>query len=196
METVACFCNIQHFHERSSVYTCCLYKKDLTNDTTFFGEHLFGCSNDDVRGIALANCQFSHFPGELAKIFPNLDHMAINGGLEQISKADLAGFENLKFLDLQGCHVEVLPADLFENTPNLEVIYFSHNRIASIGEHLLRPLTQLKYIDFRGNACIDEVYDEDKADDLSLDDLKALISEHCRAQNGIAASFPGFACET
>lgn len=184
MEVAACFYNIQHFHEKSAVYTCCLYKKDISDFTTFFGRHLPDLSDGDVIGIALANCKFSGFPRELPTLFPKLDHVAINGGLREITKDDLRGFLNLKFLDLQGCEITSLPDDLFENTPNLEVIYLSYNKLSFIGEKLLEPLKSLKYIDFRGNLSINEVYDEDKANgnDLSLEDLKRVIRAKCRGE--------------
>lgn len=141
-------------------------------------------SDQDVRGVAFAHCNFpSGFPRDLAMIFPNIDHIAINGGLQQISKDDLAGYENLKFLDLQGCEIKTVPNDLFVNTPKLEVVYFSYNRIAIIGQDLLDPLQNLKYIDFRGNVNIDEVYDEDKGTELTLDGLKKIINEQCGVSN-------------
>lgn len=175
MALEACFYNIQHFHEKTAVYTCCLYKKDISDFTTLSGRHLPDCCDRDVRGIALANCKFSDFPRELPTLFPNLDHMAINGGLSQITKDDLADFVNLKFLDLQGCEITSLPDDLFEYTPNLEVIYFSFNKLTLIGEKILEPLTSLKYIDFRGNSSINAVYDEDKTNDLSFEQLRSMI---------------------
>lgn len=183
--TAVSFHNIQHFHEKVAVYTCCLYKKDISDVSTFFGQHLPDRSNEDVRGIALANCKISGFPRELSTIFPNLDHVAVNGGLRGISKEDLAGFDKLKFLDLQGCEIAQLPSDLFENSPNLEVVYFSHNKIATIGGALLDPLRSLKYIDMRGNVNINAVYDVDKTGELSLDEMKQLVSA-CRPQNILA----------
>lgn len=179
-----CFYNIQHFHETTAVYTCCLYRKVFTSAANFSGQHLQDRTDDDVRGIALSSCQFKGFPLDLSEKFPNLDHIAINHGLHEITKQDLAGYGNLKFLDLQGCEIESLPGDLFENTPNLEVVYFSHNRIAYIGRDLLEPLIKLKYIDFRGNVCIDAVYDGDKPQETSLEDLKTVIREHCRVEKG------------
>lgn len=190
MEDIACFYNIKHFHERVPVYTCGLLKRDIICATTFSGEHFSDRVNADVRGVALAHCTFpSGFPRNLAVIFPNLDHIAINGGLTAISKDDLSGFENLKFLDLQGCEISSLADDVFENTPNLEVIYFSFNQLSTIGPNLLEPLKKLKYIDLSGNANIDAVYDEDKADILSLDDLKNMIRVQCGVQNAVADNF-------
>lgn len=184
MEALATFYNIQHFHEREAVYTCCLYKKEIAARTEFCGPHLPDRSDDDVRGIALANCKFqAGFPRDLTEKFPNLDHLAVNGGLSEISKEDLAGYANLRFLDLQGCEITSLPDDLFVNTPNLEVVYFSHNHIASIGRNLLEPLKNLKYIDLRGNVHIDAVYDEDKSNEMSFDDLIVAIRERCAVQN-------------
>ena len=177
--------HIQHFHEKNSVYTCCVYKRDLTSITTISGEHSVNFTNDDVRGVALVNCKLSSFPRELSNIFPKLDHLAINGGLCEISKEDLACFPNLKFLDLQGCDIKVLPIDLFESSPNIELIYFSYNKISSIGNNLLEPLRALKYIDFRGNSILNVVYDEDKANELTLKELKMMI----RTQSGFVDNF-------
>lgn len=181
------FYNIQHFHEKVSVYTCCLYKKDLNNVENFFGQHLknkHGAehTNDDVRGIALSHCKLSTFPRELSQIFPNIDHLSINGGISAISKDDLVGFEKLKFLDLQSCEITSLPSDLFEHTPNLEVVYVSHNKITSIGERLLEPLHSLKYLNLHGNTGIDAVYDENKQNEFNLDDLKSLIRQTCHGE--------------
>lgn len=187
MDTTACYYNIQHFHERAAIYTCCLYKKDITSETKFLGQQLSDRTDADVRGVALSHCTFTPgFPRNLSTYFPNLDHITINGGLRNLTKDDLAGYGDLKFLDLQGCEMTALPDDLFEHTPNLEVIYFSHNHIASMGPNLLEPLTKLKYIDLRGNANINVVYDVDKSKELSLEDLKSLISERCHVQNGAA----------
>lgn len=181
------FYNIQHFHEKVSVYTCCLYKKDLNNVENFFGQHLknkLGAeqTNDDVRGIALSHCKLGSFPRELNEIFPNIDHLSINGGISEISKDDLAGFEKLRFLDLQSCEIRCLPSDLFEHTPNLEVVYVSHNKISSIGENLLEPLRSLKYLNLHGNTGIDVVYDENQQNEFNLDDLKTLIRQTCQGE--------------
>lgn len=190
MENIACYYNIKHFHERVPVYTCGLLKQDITCALTFTGEHSTERANTDVRGIALAHCTFpSGFPRNLPVIFPNLDHVAINGGLRSISKSDFEGFGNLKFLDLEGCEISTLADDLFENTPNLEVIYFSHNGVTNIGPNLLQPLKNLKYLDLRGNETIDAVFDEDKANELSLEDLKSMIRAQCGVQNHVADSF-------
>lgn len=189
--TAVSFYNIQHFHEIEAVYTCCLYKKDLTNVSTFFGPHLDNKTNEDVRGIALSHCKIKCFPRELTKIFPNMDHIAINGGLKEISKDDLSGFKKLKFLDLQGCEIAELSGDLFENTPNLELIYLSHNRISKIGRKVLEPLMSLKYISFHGNDNIDAVYDVDKPSEFTLEEIKALIMVNCQAENGPGDNFKG-----
>jgi Leucine rich repeat len=86
---------------------------------------------------------------------------------------------------LNGCEIKALPSDLFVHTPNLEVIYFGRNKIDNIGEDLLEPLKNLKFIDFTSNVSINCVYDEDKVDGLSLDELKRKIRENCGGtQNG------------
>lgn len=181
MEVAASYHNIQHFHERCAVYTCCVYKKDLSVVNKFCGQHLAEFSDDDVRGVALSHCNIPSFPRELASVFPNLDHMAINGGLSEISKQDFAGYRNLRFLDLQGCEITSLPSNLFENLPNLEVVYLSRNKISVVDEDFFEPLRALKYIDFRGNLMKTEnaVYDQDRAEELSFDEFKNAITERC-----------------
>ena len=185
MDGVACYYDIQHFHEKFSVYTCCLYKKEISHGSTFSGQHLADHTDDDVRGVALSHCNFSGFPRDLLESFPNLDHISINGGLTEITKTDLAGYVNLKFLDLQGCELTRLPSDLFDKTPNLEVIYFSHNKISSIGENLLEPLEKIKYVDFKGNPKISSVFDIDKSELFSLDDMKREIRDISGENNEI-----------
>lgn len=184
MDGVACYYEIQHFHEKFSVYTCCLYKKEIGHEKAFSGQHLTDKTDDDVRGVAFSHCKFASFPRGISESFPNVNHITINEGLQEISKEDLAEFKNLKFLDLQGCRLVNLSSDLFENSSKLEVIYFSHNKILSIGENLLEPLENLKYIDFTGNPAINLVYDEDKSENFTLDDMKREIrklnDKNCR----------------
>lgn len=179
MATATCFYNIKHFHEKVPVYTCCVYKKDFGNCKKLSDLHLTDLSDDDVQGVALSHCEFDGFPRDFPSIFPNLNHLAINGGLSEITKDDLIGYGNLTFLDISGCEIDSLPGDLFEHTPNLEVIYFNRNQIKYMGASLLEPLLSLKYADFTGNLNINVVYDEEKAEDLSLNELKKLISEQC-----------------
>jgi len=186
MEASVSYCHIQHFHEKNSVYTCGVYKSDLSNVTSFSGLHSPDFCDDDVRGVSLVNCKLSSFPRELSKVFPNLDHLAINGGLREITKEDLACFKNLKFLDLQGCNITALPDNLFEDSPDIELVYFSFNKIISIGENILKPLRSLKYIDFRGNLNINAVYDADNTSELSLEELKRLIRTRGRFHDDLA----------
>lgn len=160
-----------------------MYKKDFASCKKLSDLHLNDYSDDDVKGVALSHCEFSGFPRDFPSIFPNLNHLAINGGLSEISKDDLIGYGNLTFLDLSGCEITSLPGDLFEHTPNIEVIYFNRNKISYIGENLLEPLVSLKYADFKGNVNINVVYDEEKAEELSLNELKQLISEQCQTNN-------------
>lgn len=181
MEVNASYYNIKHFHEKNSVYTCCVYKEDLSDVKTFSGQHLPDFRDEDIRGVALSHCDIPRFPRELALMFPNLDHMTINGGLREISKEDLAGYQNLRFLDLQGCEITSLPDDLFKNSPNLEVVYFSRNKISSISKNFFEPLRNLKYIDFRGNLnqLKNAVYDVDQEGELSFEEFKTLFTERC-----------------
>lgn len=183
MDAAACFYNIKHFHENNAIYTCCVYKKDFATCKKLSDLHLTDHSDDDVRGVALSHCQFAGFPRDFPSIFPNLNHLAINGGLSEISKDDLIGYGNLTFLDISGCEITSLPGDLFHHTPNLEVIYFNRNKISSIGAKLLDPLLTLKYADFSGNLNINAVYDVEKEEELSLSELKQLISEQCETHN-------------
>lgn len=108
-------------------------------------------------------------------------------GLKEISKSDLCGFKNLKFLDLSGNKLKTLPADLFSGTKFLEEAYFEKNQITKIGVDLLKPLdiNKIKAICFENNPAINAVYCSkdyylrSHYASVSLDEMNNLIRDTC-----------------
>ena len=68
----------------------------------------------------------------------------------------------------------VIPADLFQGNPKLELIGFQENSLNFIGSNVLRNLKNLMRVDFQKNTCINERYP-----DTSIDNLVKTIRSSC-----------------
>lgn len=86
--------------------------------------------------------------------FPNLKAFYLyDAKLKTVSK-DVLQYPSLRYLSLRNNELVTLDVDLFEYTPELEVIRFKLNLIQHVGLHLLSRLDNLKIALFNTNACI------------------------------------------
>lgn len=94
----------------------------------------------------------------------------------------MSGLTHLKVLWLNDNDLEYLPGDLFEETRRLEYISFEKNKIRYIDGEFLDYLTDLKSINFFGNAAIDKVYNSAflTQGNASLMDIKSEILIKCK----------------
>lgn len=130
--------------------------------------------------IVFEHCELIVYPSpqSLLMHIPNLRHISINDSkIPQITKNDLKGFKFLKSLTITCCNdLESLPGDLFENTPIIERLDFSSNKICYVGNNVLDPLKFLVYFDLSDNPGINAIYNsEDKTGKLSLVNFRKAI---------------------
>lgn len=121
----------------------------------FFGENIEDSFHEQIREIYFKNCVMKRLPGSLSKILPNLEILSVVGcGLEEISREDLSGFKSLKALIVKNNELTFLPENLFDLNREIEEISFKGNMLIHVGRDILKPLTNLKLADFRGNLRI------------------------------------------
>lgn len=129
------------------------------------------------------------FPRNLQLVFPNVKYLTIQGcGLQNVSREDLNGLENLEYLNLWFNNLTSLPDDLFAGMEKLERIDFYKNKIERFSSKLLEPIrSKLKFADFTGNVKVNDFFNVDDKNKNDLTKLIKLIDSNClqlNKQNG------------
>lgn len=116
--------------------------------------------NKNVLGVSIPHQPFFlRIPNNFHDFFPNLISLNVyDCGLKKISRLDFKNLINLKEIHLTYVKIEELPADLFADLKDLEIIDFKGNQINSIGKNIFKHLENLKFVDFRENPSIDFIY--------------------------------------
>lgn len=97
-----------------------------------------------------------------------------------ITSDDLNGLENLEQFYVGKNQLTSLPDDLFVGMSKLTMVSFNGNRIERMSSKLLQNIAgnQLVYVDFRGNATIDALYEPERSKSVkSLEVLMGIIDE-------------------
>ncbi|CRL01863.1 CLUMA_CG015236, isoform A, partial [Clunio marinus] len=151
--------------EIGSEYTSTISSSSIQEPNTIIqkinGKHLDGKSDKDVESIWFSNTTVNYFPQGLNKIFPNLKAVGIhNCGLKSITRRDLDGLENIQILWCSKNKIASLPDNLFRNMNKLNAISFRDNDLQFMSSEVLMPILKngLKLVDFRRNRSIDAVY--------------------------------------
>lgn len=159
----------------------CLVEKQKLERGLEFSQ---SCCKENTE-IMFRDCKMYRIPFASSILYhvPNLTCLTIvESGVKRISQEDLAGFQCLKELNMQDNEIEFLPANLFHQAPNLEVISFASNIIKYIqNQAIIDPLRALKSFDLRRNVNISAIYARDvkRAHFVSKAELKQLISTNC-----------------
>lgn len=127
--------------------------------------------SDNMKVVQFLYCKMSKIPlpRSILNHVPNLQVLKIsNVPLNSISKADFEGYECLKDLIIIGTNIQFLPGNVFESTPNLEVINFKGNRIKHIDERIIWSFSRMKYIDLTENVNINVKFDRIHGEDHSV----------------------------
>jgi BTB/POZ domain len=136
--------------------------------------------SSEIKNLVFRNCNVAFFPRGLAKIFPNLVSLTINGcGLAEISSSDLAGLESLSDLYLDRNQLVSIPSNLLENMKSLKTVSFLHNNIKYLSPKLLDHTDKLELVNFRGNETIDVLYSKAASSLNSIDQLRRIIAANC-----------------
>jgi Leucine-rich repeat (LRR) protein len=83
-----------------------------------------------------------------------------NNLLEKIDDDLFAELENLDKLDLSSNNLAILSDLVFRKNLKLEIISLASNYISRIHPKAFQNLRDLKFLDLRGNLCVNEVFEE------------------------------------
>jgi len=120
------------------------------------GTHLSGKTNDDVLAFHAYNKVIEYFPKGLERFFKNLKAIRmLNGKFKQISQSDIKPFPSLVYLDANSNNIEILEDGLFDNHPNMQLVWFGGNKIFHVGKNIFNNMNKITYLSFQSNPCID-----------------------------------------
>lgn len=152
----------------NELYTCFVDKGSKTiiaarhKIKSFKGIHAPEYSDYDVKMLIFrGTLNIKTIPLELNMFFVRLESLKIDDcGLQEISRRDLIGFNNLKSLSLRNNPLRSLPNDLFFNMRELHTIAFDNCKLDTLSSKLFAPLKidKLKFVSFRGNVKIDVAF--------------------------------------
>ncbi|CRL06634.1 CLUMA_CG019571, isoform A [Clunio marinus] len=145
----------------------------------------FGLSeegNNEIEAVTFVDILIKYVPNSIGIKFKNLVALEFKrSGLKEINKENLKTMPSLKHLWLWYNKLEELPHDLFTYAPQIEIINFKGNSISKIGKHILKPLNNLMFADFRGNPKINRMYKVKNATN-TLELLNEDIEKCCRSE--------------
>lgn len=144
------------------------------------GTHLTGRTEADVTGVSIYNSQVTtQFPRNVDNFFPNVEAFDwVFSRLSAVSAHDLAQFPALRMLSLFGNEISLLDGNLFANTQNLHWVDVSNNRITNVGDGVFANLTDLSFVIFQRNPCVDFLATTPEA----IEELRLSLPDYCPAQ--------------
>ncbi|CAG9811907.1 unnamed protein product [Chironomus riparius] len=100
------------------------------------GTHLTGLSNADVELVNAYSGNSRIIPSVICRQFPNVYHLTIMSiNVEELTPAAFAECRNLVDVFLVFNQITSVPANTFANSPRLEYIELSRNRISELNEN-------------------------------------------------------------
>lgn len=166
----------RHYSCRSLEYNALCDERSVTSVT---GAHEPGKTHDDVNQVFIDNQHSECIPQGLSTFFENLLVLCVrNSHVSELHSNDLQGLSNLKILDLGFNKIDSIPANFFDETPNIEQISFLANKVKYVA---IRILPELRYVtDFYmgGNKCVS--MDVRLGNQDQLRNLHALTKVDCR----------------
>lgn len=146
------------------------------------GKHLEGKEDEDVEGLLIVADQVEYLPRGINWLFTNLKILHLKSGLKEITREDIAGFQNLTVLWLSEQKLVSLPSDLLVDLKKLEEISIFGNNLEFVDskmfDHLKGQLIHLELGQYRKkqNTRVMLLYDQlDKKSLASIEDVMKLI---------------------
>lgn len=157
-----CSYNVHKWIPNDEKYTCFVKNQIIEpGKTLVFPKFtvMFMDLKKGVRAVEFSDCKLFEVPQSLTGTFVYLEVLSIrNCFLKTIDRHQLSSFKHLKQLYIVANELTSLPADLFDDLPNIEAVSFYQNKITSIDCKILEKLVNLKYADFRQNVNINCCY--------------------------------------
>jgi hypothetical protein len=160
--TVDCDFGMVSYTGIGNVYRC--LTRNITESsshtvTNVIGTHATGMTNEDVQMVYIhGNYRLSFVPRGFSNFFPNLIGIYLRyTTFDTLNGDELDEFgEKLTWFGLEGSNLTTISSQLFDSTPNIAHVFFSFNKLESVGRDLFTAVnvTQLENIYFDNNPCI------------------------------------------
>lgn len=109
------------------------------------------------------------------KTLSNLQFLQLdNNEISFLSVYLLKNSRKLEKLSLAGNNLTKLTDDHFSNNSMLTKIWLEHNNIKSLSYTMFNHMNNLKYVNFKNNACIDGHYFDE-----TFEEMKEVIKKYC-----------------
>lgn len=163
--TSAVILNCQYFYEwwplAGEKYSCVTTLSEVSTNqrlTAVNGNHLNSNNHSDVESIEFIDCTGSTFiPRNMLNFFPNLIGVRlVNCGILILSGSELNEYGNLSLFAVEGTRLERIPGNFFSSTPLISIVGFADNKLKHVGSKLFIDLTNLSWISFYNNECINQ----------------------------------------
>lgn len=140
--------------------------------------------NKDVLFFMASSEDFQSFPAGLVDHFPNLETINLNfPRLNHICNEDLKPFgSNLRNFAIQASEIEILPENLFKDTPSIRFIIFNSKNVKSIHKNTFEPLQSLNSMFMKLN-CDGQEVDEDARSRADVENLITMLDHKCYDKN-------------
>lgn len=174
----------------------------MVNQTIDGEDYVIGSepSNTVEQFYTSDNKEIKFLPSEIGATFPNLKEFRVWGcGLTAVRDFYLKNMGNVKFLDLGNNKITTIEPDAFRDLARVEHLFLNNNMIETLDEQLFAtmfklqllflgenkirfmspttfriPAGKLRWVDLRGNVCIDDDYNLRR-----VDQLEAQITANC-----------------
>jgi Leucine-rich repeat (LRR) protein len=154
-------CKFMNFE---NLYTC------IANDISILstadqvkvwsGTHKVGQSDSKVLSLVIKDLNVKLLPKNVTTTFTALNTLIVDKtGLSSISKADLAGYNNLVKMVITSNNIESIEASSFDGLTKVEVLNLSGNKIQALPLKFFDKMTALAYLDISSNDITQLRYD-------------------------------------
>lgn len=144
------------------------------------GEHRRGQTLNDVIVFWSVRQTTNFFPQNIKRFFENVQKVLLyTSNISALSKYDLQWLgSQLTHFWFHGNRVEAIESDLFEFTPNVEVIEFSNSQVKYVGGGAFSNLKRLRQLSFTDNLC----HSDNATSRSEVIDLALAIESNCTHQ--------------
>jgi hypothetical protein len=127
--------------------------------TKIIGEHLDEKANQDVKILFFDGIsEITSIPKGIESFFPNLIALGFSScNITQLNSDDLNPFHLLEWFAIEkNSLLERIPPKFFANNLKLKYLWFSQGNLKHVGKNLLDSLSNLSWVVFLNNPCIDK----------------------------------------
>jgi hypothetical protein len=145
--------------------------------TAVTGTHQAGKTDADVTSFHINGTNTLAFVPRTSTVFPNLVvYRILFAAIDTLHGDEFNDMPQLQYLEFLISNLTTISSRLFEATPGMAVVAFAGSPLKRVGHDLFTPLntTQLRYVGFLNNHCIQQSSFDPTAIAGIIEDLRVL----------------------